>query len=65
MKSILLLTAAIEALTRGTELIAVLDNLARVGRRMAEEGMPEPTDEELDLVRGRLLMRQARIDGVD
>lgn len=65
MKSILLLTAAIEALTRGAELIAVLDNLAQVGRRMAEEGAPEPTDEELDLVRGRLLVRQARIDGVE
>ncbi len=64
MKSILLLTAAIEALARGAEMISVLDDLARVGRRMAEDGAPEPTDEELNLVRGRLLARQARIDGV-
>lgn len=62
MNGILLLTAAIEALTRGSELLTVLDNLTAVRQRMADENRAEPTDAELDLVRGRIEARQARID---
>lgn len=64
MRSILLLTAAIEALTRGAELLTVLDNLSAVGRRLREDGAPDPTDEELDLVRGRIRDRQERMNVV-
>ena len=58
----LLLLAALEALVVGTELLAVLDNLARVRDRMKAEGRTEPLDEELDQVRGRIQARQDRID---
>ena len=64
MKGILLLTAAIEALSRGTELLAVLDNLSAVRARMAAEDRADPTDEDMDLVRGRIVARQRRIDAV-
>ncbi len=62
MKGILLLTAAIEALSRGTELLTVLDNLGAVRQRMTAENRADPTDAELDTVRGRIEARQARID---
>ncbi len=62
MNAIVLFTAGIEAMTRGAQLLDVIGNLNAVGSRMKAENRTDPTDEELDRVRGRIQARQERIE---
>lgn len=62
MNNVLLLTAAIDALVKGAQLFVVIDNLAAVRQRMAQEGRADVSDADLDLVRNSIQARQNRID---
>ena len=62
MNAILVLTAGIEALAGGAELVTVLDRLAQIRARMRLDGRADVTTQELDFARGRIQALQDSIN---
>ena len=58
MPAVQILQAAIAALETGTQLMPVVMRIEGLARRMAAENRTEPTDAELDEIRGRIESRQ-------
>ena len=59
---LLFLTAAMEVASGASPVMEMLDRLADVRARMKADNRTDPTDEELDVIRGRIQARQDRID---
>ena len=52
----------LQAIAFGEALIPTLERALSVSRRLKGEGRTDPTDAELDEVRGDIIARQERID---